>query len=145
MGSEAAVHGFDEEDDALNIGGNRATKQALSKVSQSAAVEAVVAEPSDLVGIELHKVLAKPYQREDLLLLDGDIITVPKELQTVRVVGEVLNPNNVVYVKGKSLSYYVNQAGGFTSEALKKKSFCTVRERGRKRSFWELSRSKTWS
>src|SRR5690606_11885076 len=58
-----------------------------------------------------------------LLVLDGDIITVPKELETVKVMGEILNPNNVIYIKGKNLKYYVNQAGGFTDNALKKRVF----------------------
>jgi protein involved in polysaccharide export with SLBB domain len=75
------------------------------------------------VGIELNKILEKPYEKGDLLVLDGDIINVPKELETVKVVGEVLNPNNVIYVKGKNLKYYVNQAGGFTDNALKKRVF----------------------
>ncbi|MEN5434805.1 SLBB domain-containing protein [Sphingobacterium faecium] len=96
--------------------------KALAKVSQQ-GVAAPDIEPSDLVGIELNKILANPHQRGDLLVLDGDIITVPKELETVKVMGEVLNPNNVVYVKGKNLQYYVNQAGGFTDNALKKRVF----------------------
>jgi len=96
--------------------------KALAKVSQQ-GMSADDVEPSDLVGIELNKILEKPYEKGDLLVLDGDIITVPKELETVKVVGEVLNPNNVVYVKGKSLKYYINQAGGFTDNALKKRVF----------------------
>lgn len=102
--------------------GNANTKsEILAKVSQQPVSSNI--EPSDLVGIELNKILDQPYQRGDLLIMDGDIITVPKELETVKVMGEVLNPNNVVYVKGKNLKYYVNQAGGFTDNALKKRVF----------------------
>ncbi|MEN5086582.1 SLBB domain-containing protein [Sphingobacterium faecium] len=111
---------FDKETTAVNA---NAKNSALAKVSQQQGVSTKEIEPSDLVGIELNKILADPYQRGDLLVLDGDIITVPKELETVKVMGEVLNPNNVVYVKGKSLKYYVNQAGGFTDNALKKRVF----------------------
>lgn len=100
-----------------------AKNSALAKVSQQQGASTTEIEPSDLVGIELNKILTNPHQRGDLLVLDGDIITVPKELETVKVMGEVLNPNNVVYVKGKSLKYYVNQAGGFTDNALKKRVF----------------------
>lgn len=109
---------FDKETTAVN-----AKNSALAKVSQQQGASATEIEPSDLVGIELNKILINPHQRGDLLVLDGDIITVPKELETVKVMGEVLNPNNVVYVKGKSLKYYVNQAGGFTDNALKKRVF----------------------
>jgi protein involved in polysaccharide export with SLBB domain len=111
---------FDKETTAVNA---NAKNSALAKVSQQQGASTKEIEPSDLVGIELNKILNNPYQRGDLLVLDGDIITVPKELETVKVMGEVLNPNNVVYVKGKSLKYYVNQAGGFTDNALKKRVF----------------------
>ncbi len=36
-------------------------------------------------------------------------------------------PNTVLYKKGESLKYYINQAGGFASLA-KKKSFCGLYE-----------------
>lgn len=111
---------FEKETTTVNA---NAKNSALAKVSQQQGASTTEIEPSDLVGIELNKILATPYQRGDLLVLDGDIIRVPKELETVKVMGEVLNPNNVVYVKGKSLKYYVNQAGGFTDNALKKRVF----------------------
>ncbi|MGB3065724.1 SLBB domain-containing protein [Sphingobacterium thalpophilum] len=128
---ELAKDSVDEEGNATNssldseeenIEGSKTKNKALAKVSQQ-GMSAEDIEPSDLVGIELNKILEKPYQPGDLLVLDGDIITVPKELETVKVVGEVLNPNNVVFVKGKNLKYYINQAGGFTDNALKKRVF----------------------
>jgi len=111
-----------DQDAEKNTDGSKAKSAALAKVSQQ-GVSASDIEPSDLVGIELNKILEKPYEKGDLLVLDGDIINVPKELETVKVMGEVLNPNNVVYVKGKNLKYYINQAGGFTDNALKKRVF----------------------
>lgn len=78
---------------------------------------------SDLVGINLDKILEKPKSRLDLFLEDGDIIKVPKTLQTVRVTGEVLRPNNIVYRKGKSFKSYVKGAGGFTLNGSKKGAY----------------------
>lgn len=78
---------------------------------------------SDYVGIELHRIVNKPGSKFDLLMEDGDIITVPRELQTVSVKGQVLNANRIRYQKGKPLSYYIDQAGGFTANAHKKKVF----------------------
>lgn len=121
--AEAEAHGFDQSDDEVSAKNSQAKRNTLEKLSQSGSAESVVNEPSDLVGIELHKILDKPYERGDLFVLDGDILIIPKELQTVKVMGEVLNPNNVVYKRGKTLSYYVNQAGGFTTEALTRKVF----------------------
>ena len=111
-----------ESEEDKGISSTKQKEQTLAKATERGAAP-ISLETSDLVGIELHKILETPYKTGDLLLLDGDIVTVPKELQTVRVMGEVLHPNNVVYQKGKPLSYYINQAGGYTSEALKKKTF----------------------
>ncbi len=78
---------------------------------------------SNYVGIQLPKILDKPHSSRDLLMENGDIIIVPRQLQTIVVRGEVLNANRIVYKKGMPLTYYVNQAGGFTASAHKKKTF----------------------
>lgn len=61
--------------------------------------------------------------RQDLILEEGDVVRVPKQLQTVKVTGEVLNPNSIVYVPGKSFKQYINGAGGFTNSALKSRAY----------------------
>jgi protein involved in polysaccharide export with SLBB domain len=74
---------------------------------------------SDLVGIDLVNILKKPKSRYDLLLEDGDVISVPKQLQTVKISGEVLRPINVVYNRNRGMKDYINGAGGFTYNANK--------------------------
>ena len=54
---------------------------------------------------------------------EGDILNIPKELQTVKVSGEVLAPITVVFRAGSGLKQYVSQAGGTTNKALLKRSF----------------------
>jgi protein involved in polysaccharide export with SLBB domain len=78
---------------------------------------------SDLVGIELVSIMKKPGSKGDLIMEDGDIIRVPKQLQTIKVTGEVLNPNNIVFSSGKGFKQYVNGAGGFTNTALRKGAY----------------------
>lgn len=77
---------------------------------------------SDYVGIKLDKIL-DGQERYDIPLEDEDVIVVPRQLRTVMVRGQVLNPNRIVYQKGKSLKYYIDQAGGFTANAHKRKTF----------------------
>lgn len=74
---------------------------------------------SDLVGINMVKIIKKPRSKYDLLLEDGDIINVPKQLQTVKVSGEVLRPINIVYNRNRGMKDYINGAGGFTYNANK--------------------------
>lgn len=74
---------------------------------------------SDLVGISLTQILKKPQSRYDLIVEDGDVIRVPRQLQIVKVTGEVLNPNGIVFMPSKNFKQYINGAGGFTANALK--------------------------
>ncbi|MFD0939068.1 SLBB domain-containing protein [Pedobacter boryungensis] len=78
---------------------------------------------SDLVGINLTAILEKPLSKQDLIVEDGDIIRIPRQLQVVKVTGEVLSPNSIVYLTGKSFKDYINGAGGFTDKALKNKAY----------------------
>jgi len=78
---------------------------------------------SSLIGINLEQILSRPHEKNDLILQNGDIIQVPKLLQTVKVNGEVLRPNSIVYNGKRSFKSYINGAGGFTQEALKRGAF----------------------
>lgn len=69
------------------------------------------------IGIELDKAVENPGGNYDLILREGDRVYVPEELSTVRISGDVLYPNSVVYVSGKGVSYYINSAGGYGSRA----------------------------
>jgi protein involved in polysaccharide export with SLBB domain len=92
------------------------------KDTLSVADEQKITE-SDLVGINLTSILEKPLSKRDLIVEDGDVIRVPRQLQIVKITGEVLNPNNIIYLSGKSFKDYINGAGGFTDRALKNKAF----------------------
>lgn len=92
--------------------------QDTAKLSQEAKILG-----SDLVGIDLVNILKKPASKYDLLVEDGDVIRVPKQLQTVKVNGEVLRPINIVYNRNKSMKDYINGAGGFTYDANRKAAY----------------------
>ena len=75
---------------------------------------------NSFVGINLTRILEKPNTKQDLFLENGDILNVPKELQTVKVSGEVLSPNTVIYSRNKTFKSYILNAGGFAENAKKK-------------------------
>jgi protein involved in polysaccharide export with SLBB domain len=77
----------------------------------------------DVIGINLEEILRKPGTGEDLILQEGDILRIPKELQTIRMVGEVLMPTTARFVRNNNLRNYISQAGGFTEEARKSKTY----------------------
>lgn len=75
------------------------------------------------VGIELDKAIVNPGGDEDVLLREGDRIIVPQYNGTVKINGAVMYPNTVGYVEGKSVAYYIDQAGGFASDAKKSNTY----------------------
>ena len=75
------------------------------------------------VGIELAKALEKPGSDYDIVLREGDKLTVPVYNGTVKINGEVMYPNTVAYKEGKSVKYYINQAGGYSSKAKKSRTY----------------------
>ena len=75
------------------------------------------------VGIELEKILANPGSSIDLLLQPGDVINVPRQLQTVKVSGNVMNPLALTYEKRIKLRRYIDRAGGYDDRAKKSRTY----------------------
>ncbi len=75
------------------------------------------------VGIELDKALANPGSDADLILRAGDRIIIPEYNGTVKINGAVMHPNAVSYREGKNVEYYIDQAGGFSSDAKKSRTY----------------------
>ena len=76
-----------------------------------------------IVGINLTNIMRNPRGKYDLKLEQGDVIYVPRELQTVRVMGAVYFPTYVRYDRNSTLKEYLNSAGGISSTALRSKIF----------------------
>jgi len=110
----------------LKTAGIAAPAEGLDSIqntfSKSKSVDKVF-KTEGIVGINLVEILKHPGGKDDFFLEDGDDIFVPRQLQTVRVMGEVLFPTYVGYQQGMSLKKYIHRAGGFTEQALKKKVF----------------------
>lgn len=102
--------------------------KALKRQSKDTAdvqnkIEEEQDETYDIVGIDINKILKKPGSKADLLLRDGDIIKVPSERQTVLISGEVLYPTRVNINNANGLKGFVQNAGGFSSKALRRKAY----------------------
>ena len=75
------------------------------------------------VGIHLDEALANPGCSQDIELVNGDNLIVPLYNHTVRISGDVNNPNTVAFEDGEGYKYYVEQAGGFAQRARKRHAF----------------------
>ncbi|MFN3782460.1 MAG: SLBB domain-containing protein [Spirosomataceae bacterium] len=85
-------------------------------------VEEMSTEKEEAIGIDLKKILANPGSSNDMVLQEGDIIRIPKRLETVRVQGEVLYPTSIKY-NGTKLRSYISRAGGFTKRSLRGRAY----------------------
>jgi protein involved in polysaccharide export with SLBB domain len=77
------------------------------------------------IGVDVRGVEKNAKDRENLVMQDGDSISIPSYSGIVRVTGEVNAPTGVAYVPGKDLIYYVNAAGGPGARADVGRSFVT--------------------
>ncbi|MBB6271544.1 protein involved in polysaccharide export with SLBB domain [Pedobacter cryoconitis] len=114
---------IDKKEEDMQKMANLKRLQGVGVQDTAQLIQEVKILGSDLVGIDLVKILKSPESKYDLLVEDGDVIRVPKQLQTVKITGEVLRPTNIVYSPNKSMKQYINGAGGFTYNANKKSAY----------------------
>ena len=93
-----------------------------SKLSGTKVVNEIF-KSEGVVGINLQEIINHPGNKYDLNLEEGDVLFIPRELQTIRVIGEVLFPTYVRFDKSMSFRDYVSNAGGFSENAQKSSAF----------------------
>ena len=89
----------------------------------SIALSKIVISDTYPVGIHLDEALANPGSTQDVELMDGDRLIVPRFNHTVRISGDVSAANTVAYDEGKNYKYYIKQAGGFGTRAKKSHTY----------------------
>lgn len=82
--------------------------QMLDQVRSTRAVGRVV--------IDLPKVIKYPDQL-DVVLEDGDSLIIPRQKQSVTVIGEVQHPTSHFFDSSLSMKDYLSKSGGYTSRA----------------------------
>lgn len=100
-----------------------AAKRSSKSGKDSIDISSLELGPTYEMGIELDKALKEPGSDADVILRSGDRIVVPEYSGTVKINGEVMYPNTVTYIEGKDLKYYINQAGGWSDNSKKKKTY----------------------
>lgn len=102
---------------------NNAKRESLDQIAAETPGVAVKFKETEAVAINLEKILANPGSEEDLVLEEGDILNVPKLLQTVRMRGDVVYPTTLRHEQGRGLQFYINGAGGFDRRANRKQTY----------------------
>lgn len=115
-----------QQQNMLEMAARSQNSGAINQVMQqnrNAALEKFQIPDYYSVGIELDKALAHPGSDADIVLREGDRLTIPLYNGTVKINGAVMYPNSVGFVEGKNVSYYIDQAGGFASNAKKRNTY----------------------
>lgn len=107
----------------LAASSNSGNLQQAAEGAKNAELEKFNVPDEYPVGIDLAAALKNPGCDDDLVLREGDRLVVPQYTGTVKINGAVMYANTVAYEKGKRASYYIDQAGGFASDAIKSKSY----------------------
>ncbi len=74
---------------------------------------------STTVGIDLVKALSNANSEENISLVNGDSLVIPRVNETIKVSGAVQNSVYLSFNKGNTINDYLSQAGGLTENAIK--------------------------
>ena len=75
------------------------------------------------IAVDLEKAMKEPGGVHDIVLREGDVLSIPKPNNTVKVSGEVMHPVSMAYEEGKSVKYYIRHAGGYARKAYKRHAY----------------------
>ena len=106
-----------QKNDSKNLGSFAKTERITEIIKKNSVQGDIPISKSEAIGIDLEAIIQSPKSKSDLLLKEGDVIVVPKKLETVRLRGELLYPTTVRFIPNKSLKYYINSSGGFDNKA----------------------------
>lgn len=85
--------------------------------------EVIRIKTQEMIGIDLADIIGNPGGLNDLIIQEGDVLSIPKQLQTVRMRGEVLFPTTSMFRENAGFKSYISRAGGFTDRSEKKRSY----------------------
>lgn len=102
---------------------SQSKKESLDQIAAETPGFEVKLKETEAVAINLETIMENPGSEEDLLLEEGDILSVPKLLQTVRMRGDVVYPTTLRHESSRGLKHYINGAGGFERRANRKQTY----------------------
>lgn len=98
-------------------------KEQLTDSLEIAKLDQMEVGRSYTIAINLDLAVANPGSYHDVVLRSGDVISVPKINNTVKVSGSVFFPNYVTYKEGANYRYYLDMSGGYDKGAMKKRIY----------------------
>lgn len=111
-------------DNEADVVGSRIRRENIQDIQeQDSLIRDVEIKEEEPTVLDLMKILDAPGSKYDFIVKEGDVISIPSKLETVRIAGEVISPLNVRFDETFNFKDYINDAGGFTSTAKKGRSY----------------------
>lgn len=98
-------------------------KATFSDTMKARAADSTMRDDLKIVGIRLNEVLDNPGSVYDVILQEGDIIKVPKKVETVQTFSGVYFPKKIVYRDGLSIRQVIRESGGVIPGGQRKKAY----------------------
>jgi protein involved in polysaccharide export with SLBB domain len=86
-------------------------------INTSSRIRNEIYKEYDKISIDLTTALINKNGPENMLLEDGDVLTIEQNSNLVKVSGEVYFPTIVPFEKNASLKYYIQKSGSYTEVA----------------------------
>ncbi len=107
---------------------NQIKQQTILNIQQqlndsSHLVQQDVQKQYDQIPLDIPRLLSKPYSPEDVVLMPGDELIVPKYNAQVRISGSVLFPTQIPYNEKYNLRDYISSAGGVSDNGKRNKIY----------------------
>ena len=98
-------------------------KTVIPAAATDSAVVSNVSAQQKPVGIRLQDALANKGSAADIFLEEGDILKIPKAIQTVQTFGMVNVPKQIIYHEGLTFQDVIRESGGFAVNASRRHSY----------------------
>ena len=102
---------------AAAVAAAAAVKTERDPVSPPRKLSDVLLKPEGNIAVDVASAIRHPGGDADVVLDEGDTVTIPTQPTTVEVAGAVFDNRGVVYKPGAGLDYYIAQAGGYAPDA----------------------------
>ncbi len=121
-------------DGEINFPGSYTIKDKTQRISDliqlsggfkpsAAPQNAIFKRDSSIVAINMRELLKNPNHPSNILLLNGDILSIPRQAEIIKLTGSLQNPVSVTYQEGFGVKDYISKAGGFKEDADKKRVY----------------------
>jgi len=98
-------------------------KSTFTDTAKANQADSLLKGDMKIVGIRLEEVIKNPGSVYDVILEDGDIIKVPKKIETVQTFSGVYFPKKIVFRDGLSVKQVIRESGGVIPGGQRKKSY----------------------